>query len=480
MLAGAAGTRRCIAMAPPVRHTRPIGLSATAAALPSWRRFSSGPTAEEAALANSRRARKAFAEMSCASLEKRNQCLAEMEAQLAAREGEILAANEKDMEKEAAKGGETGRLSLKGKINNLIEGLKQVRSMPDMLGKVSMSKRLADGLDMFRTSTPLGVLLIIFEARPDAAVQIFSLAMKTGNTVILKGGAEATETLLVLEDCMKKSMVAAGLPEAASQVVVGREAATSLLGPGLVDLVIPRGSNSLVQWIKKTTTTPVLGHADGIRHAYVDETADLAKACRVIRDSKTNYPQACNAVETVLVHRNVAATALPELAKALHDCKIMGCPRTSAILEDRVSPATADNFRTEWGDLTLCMKVVDSLSEGVEHIREHGSSHTDVILTQDKGKADEFVRMVDSAGVYVNASTRFADGFRYGFGAEVGISTSKIHARGPVGLEGLLSYKYQVLGDGHIVGEPSPTKFLHEDIAGVQTTSDIRSSVAGK
>jgi len=242
-----------------------------------------------------------------------------MEAQLKAREQEIYEANERDMKAEAARGGPTGRLSLKGKIGNLCSGLERVRSMPDLLGNVTLSRRLADGLSMFRTSTPLGVLLIIFEARPDAAVQIFSLAVKTGNTVILKGGSEATETLLVLAEAMKTSLAAAGLPEDASQLVIGREAATSLLGPGLVDLVIPRGSNDLVQWIQRSTTTPVLGHADGICHVYIDETADLDMASKIIRDSKTNYPQACNAAETVLVHSSVAAAALPKFAEILHD-----------------------------------------------------------------------------------------------------------------------------------------------------------------
>lgn len=483
MLVVAAGARRCIAMAPvaslsPLRPTC-TGRFCPQAVVGCRRQFSSAPEAEKVAEEQSQRARKAFAQMAVASLEKRNRCLEEMEKQLASREEEIYEANARDMKKEAERGGPTGRLSLKGKIGNLISGLEQVRSMPDMLGNVSMSKRLADGLNMFRTSTPLGVLLIIFEARPDAAVQIFSLAMKTGNTVILKGGSEATETLLVLADMMKKSLAAAGLPEDASQLVVGREAATSLLGPGLVDLVIPRGSNDLVQWIKRTTSTPVLGHADGICHVYVDETADMEMAARIIRDSKTNYPQACNACETVLVHKNVAATALPEIAKALHDCKIRACPRASAILGDRAEAASGDDFRTEWGDLTLCMKVVDSVPEAVDHIRENGSGHTDVIVTRDTSKANEFVTLVDSAGVYVNASSRFADGFRYGFGAEVGISTSKIHARGPVGLEGLLSYKYQVIGNGHTVGSvlgSEPTEFKHEDITGVKTTSDARSA----
>jgi len=433
--------------------------------------------ANDAAVEQSRLARKAFAEIATASEEKRNQCLAEYARLLAAREQEVLAANEKDMKAEAARGGSTGRLSLKGKISSLCSGLKQVEALPDVLGRVTLSRQLSDGLNMFRTSTPLGVLLVIFEARPDAFVQIFSLAIKTGNAVILKGGSEATETLLVLADIMKESLAAAGLPEHASQLVVGREKATALLAPGLVDLVIPRGSNELVQGIKASTQTPVLGHADGICHAYVDEAADLDMACTVIRDGKTNYPQACNAIETVLVHKNIAKVALPKLAEALHDCKLQACPGSLAILGDRASPASGDDFRTEWGELKLGMKIVDDQNEAVEHIREHGSGHTDVILTEDASKADAFIKSVDSAGVYVNASSRFADGFRYGFGAEVGISTSKIHARGPVGLEGLLSYKYQVYGKGHTVGGPKPTEFDYQDIPGVSSASHVRAAL---
>jgi len=431
----------------------------------------------DAAAQQSRRARKAFAEMSIASVEKRNQCLAEFEAQLASREQEIYDANERDMKKEAARGGPTGRLSLKGKIGSLIEGLQQIRAMPDLLGRVTMSRSLSDGLNLFRTSTPLGVLLIIFEARPDAAVQIFSLAMKTGNTLILKGGSEATETLLVLADAMQKSLAAAGLPENASQLVIGRDAVAALLGHGLVDLVIPRGSNDLVKMIQETTTTPVLGHADGICHVFVDEAADLKMACSVIRDAKTNYPQACNAVETVLVHKNVAEALLPLLAEALHDCKIHACPRSFAILGDKAVQGCEQDYRTEWGDLTLSMRIVDSQAEAIDHIREYASGHTDVIVTEDTQRADDFVRSVNSAGVYVNASTRFADGFRYGFGAEVGISTSKIHARGPVGLEGLLSYKYQVYGQGHTVGGETPTTLKHTDFQGVPMAADIRNSL---
>lgn len=409
------------------------------------------------------RAHQSFTQMSVASLEQRDACLAEFQKQLTEREQEILKANELDVNAQKAAGGATGRLSLSGRMESLRQGLQQVQSMPDMLGKVTLSRSLADGLSMYRTSTPVGVLLVIFEARPDAAVQIFSLAMKTGNTVILKGGSEATETLAALADCMKKSLAAAGLPEDACQNAVGREVASELLGPGMVDLVIPRGSYEMVKQIQQTSTTPVLGHAGGICHVYVDESADAKMALDIIRDAKTDYPEACNAAETVLIHKKMAHL-LPTLADELADSTFHGCPKSCVLLGDRAVESSEDGFSTEWGDLSLSVKIVDGLEEAVGHIREHGSGVADVIVTGTDAAADEFVRLVDSAGVYVNASSRFADGFRYGFGAEVAISTSKIHARGPVGMEGLLSYKYHVRGTGHTVGGANPTTLEHKDI----------------
>jgi glutamate-5-semialdehyde dehydrogenase len=419
--------------------------------------------AKELAAEQSTRAQNAFTKTSASTLEQRNKCLAELESQLASREKEILEANAKDVSAQAAAGRPTARLDLTGKMESLRDGLQHVQSMPDAIGRVTLSKQLADGLNMYRTCTPVGVLLVIFEARPDAAVQIFSLAMKTGNTVILKGGSEATETLMVLADAMKNSLAAAGLPEDACQLAVGRDITQELLGSGMVDLVIPRGSYDLVKWIQQTSTTPVLGHAGGICHVYVDETADTDMALSILRDAKTDYPQACNAAETVLVHKKMAHL-LPKMADDLPDVKFQGCPRSCILLGDRASPASEDCFDTEWGDLTLSVKVVDSFDEAVEHIHEHGSAVADVIVTGDDAKANEFVRIVDSAGVYVNASSRFADGFRYGFGAEVAISTSKIHARGPVGVDGLLSHKYHVRGTGHTVGGKNPTKLDHKDI----------------
>lgn len=432
----------------------------------------------DGALGQSSRARTAFAKLATTTLEQRNTCLAELEHQLRAREKEILDANARDVNNAKAGGEPTGRLDLTGKIESLCSGLKKVQDMEDPLGTVSIARELSAGLKLFRVSTPLGVLLIIFEARPDAAVQIFSLAIKTGNAVILKGGKEATETLTVLESAMRTALAAAGLPEDSVQLAIGRDAASALLQPGLCDLIIPRGSNELVRQIQASTTTPVMGHADGVCHIYVDPSVDIGLARRVIVDSKTQYPQACNALETLLVNRTVAAHVLPMVAEALADSALKCCPETLAILHSsgvgaRATAASETDFGTEWGDLTLSIKVVGDLDEAVEHIRTFGSGHTDAILTSDAQTAERFMRSVDSAGVYVNASTRFADGFRYGFGAEVGISTGKLHARGPVGLEGLLSYKYQVYGNGHTVGGDNPTQLDHQDIDKVSSVSDI-------
>jgi len=439
----------------------------------------SASSQSDAASVQSRRARAAFAKLATTNLDQRNACLSELENILRARESQILAANAKDVRNAEQAGEPTGRLDLTGKMESLCSGLQTVRAMEDPLGSVSIARELSDGLKLFRVSTPLGVLLIIFEARPDAAVQIFSLAVKTGNAVILKGGKEATETLTVLEEAMREALAAAGLPEDSVQLAIGREAANALLQPGLCDLIIPRGSNELVRQIQANTTTPVMGHADGICHVYVDPTADFEMARRVIVDSKTQYPQACNAMETLLVNKSVADKVLPMIAEALPDSTLKCCSSSLEILRSsgvgsRASEAQESDYRTEWGDLTFCIRVVEDLEQAIDHIRAFGSSHTDSILTSDTVSADRFTSAVDSAGAYVNASTRFADGFRYGFGAEVGISTGKMHARGPVGLEGLLSYKYQVYGNGHTVGGECPTVLNHKEIEKVSSASDIR------
>lgn len=305
---------------------------------------------------------------------------------------------------------------------------------------------------------PLGVLAVIFEARPDAVTQIAALALKSGNAVLLKPGREVEHTATALVRVLREALRGEGLPEDAVALVLGRERAAELLRlQELVDLVIPRGSAALVRYVQGSTQIPVLGHAEGICHIYVDREFSPELALRVIEDAKTDYPAACNAVETVLLHREIAAGFLPVLARRLRARRVLihADAEASDVLL-RAGEAAAlpvDDWHAEYGELEVALGVVDSLDAAIEHIYRHGSLHTESIITDDEAAAERFLREVDAAGVYHNASTRFADGFRYGFGAEVGVSTSKFHARGPVGLDGLTTYKYVLRGHGHIAGE---------------------------
>jgi glutamate-5-semialdehyde dehydrogenase len=298
------------------------------------------------------------------------------------------------------------------------------------------------------------VLAVIFEARPDALTQISSLALKSGNTVILKPGREVEKTALALVEIIQESLTRSGLPKDIVSMVLGRGAVRELLGlTALIDMVIPRGSKQLVEFVQANTRIPVLGHAEGVCHIYVDVAANQEMALAIVDDAKTDYPAACNAAETVLVHESLAAAFLPALAERLSakNVKLRGCARTRSILNDTAVELVADDdWHREYGDLMLAVKVASSMDEAIEHIHRYGSSHTETIVTEDRATAEEFVARVDAAGVFHNASTRFADGYRYGFGAEVGISTSKLHARGPVGLEGLTTYKYVLRGAGQI------------------------------
>ena len=311
------------------------------------------------------------------------------------------------------------------------------------------------GLNLTKISVPLGVLAVIFEARPDAVTQIAALAIKCGNAVMLKAGKEVERTAGVLVRVLREALVEQGLPADAVSLVVGRERVQELLGMhGLVDLVIPRGSKELVEYVQANTRIPVLGHAEGVCHIYVDESADEALALRVIEDAKTDYPAACNAVETVLVHRAIAAEFLPKLAERLRaqGVALHGDATVRELLRG-VEVEAVEDWHTEYGELAMSLGVVASLDEAMEHIHAHGSAHTESIIAEDAAVAERFLREVDAASVMHNASTRFADGFRYGFGAEVGISTSKLHARGPVGLEGLTTYKYVLRGKGQVAGD---------------------------
>jgi glutamate-5-semialdehyde dehydrogenase len=389
---------------------------------------------------------------------KRNAALEGMAFALAGATAELLQANAADV------GGACEELNaailarLKLDEPKLVEMSEQVRSvarLPDPLGRVLDAIELDRGLEMTKISVPLGVLAVIFEARPDAVTQIAALAIKSGNAVILKAGREVEGTASVLVRVLREALVRAGLPADAVSLLIGRDQTQELLGMhGLVDLVIPRGSKELVEYVQANTRIPVLGHAEGVCHIYVDESADEAVALRVIEDAKTDYPAACNAVETVLVHRAIAAEFLPKLAERLRakGIALHGDATVRELLRGVEVEAVAD-WHTEYGELAISLGVIAGLDEAIEHIHAHGSAHTESVIAEDTAVAERFLREVDAASVMHNASTRFADGFRYGFGAEVGISTSKLHARGPVGLEGLTTYKYVLRGQGQVAGD---------------------------
>ncbi|WP_443796825.1 glutamate-5-semialdehyde dehydrogenase [Dialister hominis] len=410
--------------------------------------------------------------LSALSLETRNKALALIRESLNAHKEEIFEANRKDL----ALAEETGvpapvkkRLKFdEAKLSDVTEELTGLMALPDPLRNITLARELDQGLTLYRVTCPIGVIGVIFEARPDALVQISSLCLKSGNCAILKGGKETTWTNRVLFSLIHQAAIDAGLPEnCLLQAEQHNEIDELLECHDTVDLLIPRGSNAFVQYIMNHTNIPVLGHADGVCHIYVDKEYHKETAIPLIVDAKTQYPAACNAVETVLIHRDVAKDLLPDLAKALKDAgvKLRGTEEVNEITPVEIIPES-ESFHHEYVDLIIALKIVGGVDEAINHINTYGSHHTDCILTQNAETAEKFMTLVDSANVYQNASTRFADGFRYGFGAEVGISTSKIHARGPVGLEGLLSYKYKLFGHGDIVGDYASGKkhFIHKDL----------------
>lgn len=370
----------------------------------------------------------------------------------------VFAANHKDME--AAAEADIAPAVMKrlkfdeGKLTDVCKGIEQLVSLEDPLGKKDLSRELDEGLTLYRVSCPIGVIGIIFEARPDALVQISCLCIKSGNCAILKGGKETVNTNKVLFSIIHKAVIQAGLPEyTLHQATLHNEIDELLACDREVDLLIPRGSNQFVQYIMNHTKIPVMGHADGVCHIYVDKDADMQKALSVIEDAKIQYTAACNAVETILVHRDIATAFLPLLKERLKENNVL-IRGTKEVADTIGCEVMEENeFHTEYLDLIVSVKIVEDKKAAIEHINYFGSHHTDCIITENDETADVFMEMVDSAGVYRNCSTRFADGFRYGFGAEVGISTSKLHARGPVGLEGLVTYKYKLYGDGHVVSE---------------------------
>jgi glutamate-5-semialdehyde dehydrogenase len=371
---------------------------------------------------------------------------------------EILAANRDDLasaERDGLPAPLVARLKLDGaKLAAAIEGVRQVSALSDPLGRRQLHSELDEGLVLERVSVPLGVVGVIFEARPDAVMQIASLAIRSGNGALLKGGREATGSCRAIVAALRRGLVGTAVNPDCLELLTSREESMALLKlDGLVDLIIPRGSNELVRFIQENTRIPVLGHADGVCHLYVDAAADLEQAVRLAVDSKSQYPAACNAIETLLVHRAIAPRFLPAAIAALTAAgvELRGDEGARALGVNGV--ATDADWDTEYSDLILSVKLVDDLDGALAHIARYGSRHTDAICTQDRAAAERFLASVDSAGVFHNCSTRFADGFRYGFGAEVGISTQTMPPRGPVGLEGLVTYRYRLRGDGHIAAD---------------------------
>lgn len=375
---------------------------------------------------------------------------------------QIFEANKKDLQ-EAEKLVNSGDISLstfnrlkldENKMRDMIQGIRDVAKLDDPVNKNLFIRELDQDLVLYKVSCPIGVLGIIFEARPDVIAQISSLAIKSANAVILKGGKESINTNKTILTVINQTLdEIEGFPKNVLQQVFTREDVSEMLKcDNYINLIIPRGGNKLVKYIKENTKIPVLGHADGICHIFVDETADIEMAIKIIVDAKTQYPSACNSVETLLIHEN-----FPDKNKLL----------AALQLEEIKLESNPESWAFEHGDTTLAFKTVKNINDAIEHINTYGSGHTDSIITTNKDNAEKFMNQVDSAGVYYNASTRFADGFRYGFGAEVGISTNKTHARGPVGLDGLTIYKYKLIGKGHVVKDyvDGTKKFHHKNLS---------------
>lgn len=391
-----------------------------------------------------RKVKKAAPKLAATTNEQRNVALAAVKAALLQHQAEIFESNKQDLaqaEADGVSGPVLKRLKFdEGKLRDVTAGISDLTKMEDPLFQTQFAKELDEGLVLKRVTCPIGVIGVIFEARPDALVQISALCIKSGNCVILKGGSEALRSNKKLFDIIHEAIIAAGLPANCMMQLEARSEINELLEcHESVDLLIPRGSNAFVQYIMNHTKIPVMGHADGICHIYVDKDADLAKAVPIIVDAKTQYVSACNTVETLLVHEAVKDQLLPVLKEALDVKKVelRGTKDVAAVV-DCVPSIEADD-KTEYLDYILSAKTVKNMDEAIDHINHFGSHHTDCIITENPDAAEHFMNLVDSAGVYQNCSTRFADGYRYGFGAEVGISTGKLHARGPVGLEGLVS-----------------------------------------
>ncbi|XP_029570138.1 delta-1-pyrroline-5-carboxylate synthase [Salmo trutta] len=430
-----------------------------------------GPTVEQ----QTEMARQAGRTLATLHPDERGEIICRLADLLTEKKDEILSANKRDMETAASSGRLSqpllARLSLStSKLNSLAIGLRQIAvSSRDSVGQVLRRTRVANNLELEQITVPIGVLLVIFESRPDCLPQVSALAIASGNALLLKGGKEAANTNRILHQLTQEALSLHGVKDAIQLVSTREEVEDLCRLDKMIDLIIPRGSSQLVRDIQRAAKgIPVLGHSEGICHVYIDSEACIEKAVDIIKDSKCDYPAACNAMETLLLHRDLLRTPLfDQIIDMLRveQVKIHAGPRFASYLT--FSPSEVKSLRTEYGDLECCIEVVDSMQDAVDHIHKYGSSHTDVIVTDNEKTAEQFMQQVDSACVFWNASSRFADGYRFGLGAEVGISTARIHARGPVGLEGLLTTKWVLRGEGHTVAEFSEAgsmKYLHENI----------------
>ncbi len=399
----------------------------------------------------------------------KNAALMEISNALKNNAQKIFDANRQDLEqaqKEQLAAPIIKRLTFnQSKLDEVLNGLESLIGLEEPVNKTLLARKLDEGLELYRVSCPIGVIGVIFESRPDALVQISSLCLKSGNCALLKGGSEASKTNRALFSVISAAAIRAGIPQGAMSLLETRQDVKGMLSlSDYIDLIIPRGSNQFVKYIMDNTSIPVMGHADGICHTYADKYADIDMAVKLIKDGKTQYVSVCNATETLLVHEEIASILLPIIKRELNNVVLLGCDKTRKIID--VIPASEEDWHTEYLDYKLSIKIVTSITEAIDHINKYGSKHTDCIITNSEQRAALFMNAVDSANVFWNCSTRFSDGFRYGFGAEVGISTNKLHARGPVGLEGLLSYKYKLIGSGNIVADyaSGKRKFQHSDI----------------
>jgi glutamate-5-semialdehyde dehydrogenase len=408
--------------------------------------------------------------LGAAKTEVKNAALTEIAKALQQNRDDIIAANRQDLET----AGDLAAPLLKrlkfdeAKIADVCAGIHSLIALDDPVGRTLAATELDTGLELYKVSCPIGVIGVVFESRPDALVQISTLCLKSGNACLLKGGSEAARTNRILTRIIAKAADVAGIPSGWIQLLETRQDVAEMLAlDKQIDLIVPRGSNAFVRHIMDNTNIPVLGHADGICHVYVDGDADVDMAVRITVDSKCQYVAVCNAAETLLVDAAIAERFLPPIKTALdgRGVTIRGCDRTRAVIE--VAPATEEDWSTEYLDYIISIKVVDGLDDAIDFINRYGSHHTDAIVTTDREKAERFMSLVDSADVFWNCSTRFSDGYRFGLGAEVGVSTTKVHARGPVGLEGLIIYKWKLYGKGQVVADysgPTARKFTHKKL----------------